>query len=95
MMMHRDASSHPDAQPLIPGTSFEHLPGSASLIQTFIRTNPGPNLFSTCSGLAPPGMTPDALIESMMMLRIIIVMHPRAVRARMMRANTARAARGV
>jgi hypothetical protein len=31
----------------------------------------------------------------MMMLRIIIVMHPRAARARMMRANTARAARAV
>jgi len=31
----------------------------------------------------------------MMMLRIIIVMHPRALRARMMRADDARAARAV
>ena len=48
---------HRDAQPLIPGTSFEQLPGSASLIQTFIRTNPAPNLFSTCSDLGPSGCT--------------------------------------
>ena len=46
---------HPDAQPLIPGTSFEQLPGSASLIQTFIRTNPAPNLFSSSSDLGTSG----------------------------------------